>query len=398
MTDRDDIDRLLRESGERWRSTHLPLPTVNEAMFREHRAAGSASTMRWLPAVAGLAILALVAAVALRTALADPTGPGVGLPPTPATSTSSPPPETSLPPAAAPTTASPLPESTATPGATPSASQLKSNDPLTDFPAIVRDGDPVVAYGNMFETEAESEALLCRWAGGWPPDVGCVGMGTEAVVVTIRGVDVRDFPGDEADPNVPDLPRGTWVSNYVRVDGVWANGALEATHIELAQQPSIRELSRLTEVPCEPPAGGWPGYPQDPEVVGRAEDALEAEVSGNPDEYAGISSAVAMDADGRIADSVVVVGTVVDIDSVAPKLHSIFPFNLCIVRAEYSARELQDVVDALADMKRGWEIWIDTSIARVAVYVPVFDQATEDAIRQYSSIVSVRPILVRSGD
>lgn len=122
---------------------------------------------------------------------------------------------------------------------------------------------------------------------------------------------------------------------------------------------------------------------------------LEGLVSRNPDKYAGITSAVITDADGRTTDYVAVVGTIGDIDPLAPFLHSRYPYNLCIVRADRSAAELEEVAAALRKLNYPWDIWIDAAIARVAVHVPIFDQPTAEAIRPYASSVSIRP-LVRS--
>lgn len=390
MSNRDDIDRLLRESGERWRSKPLPLPSVDDAMFVDRpQLALSAVARRWLSAAAAFAVLALVVAVALATVLPHQTGPGAALSPTATTSTASPIAATSPP-------SSDTPIATLTPSAaqsTPrtSATPLESNAPMPPPPAIVRDGDTVVAYGNLFETATPSQAFLCRWADGFAPDIGCLG----SVVVTVRGVDVRELPGTEADPSVPELPAGTWVSTYIRVEGVWRGEAIEATHVERAERPSTRELLALPDVPCARPPDGWAGYPPDPGLVDQADAALRSEVSEHPDEYAGISFAVTTDEEGRISELVRVVGTLVDVESVSPKLHSIYPFNLCIVRVEHSSSELQEIADDLFAFNRDWEILIDTSVGRVGVYVPVFDQGAADAVAPYSSTVLIRPVVVR---
>lgn len=125
--------------------------------------------------------------------------------------------------------------------------------------AVVEQGDLVFAYGSLFETETPSNALLCSSAGGWAPDVGCIGMSRTIAVVAVSNVNVRDLPGTEAEPNDPDLPKRTWVTFHVRVEGEWANGTLESARIEPADPPSLRRLFPMPEPPCDAPAGGWPG-------------------------------------------------------------------------------------------------------------------------------------------
>ena len=86
---------------------------------------------------------------------------------------------------------------------------LTSGSTLPVLPTVVEEGDPAFAYGSLFETGTPSNALLCAWAGGWPPDVGCIGRSRAIPFVAVSNVNVRDLPGTEADPNVPELPKGT---------------------------------------------------------------------------------------------------------------------------------------------------------------------------------------------
>lgn len=375
MTDRDKLDRRLRESGERWRARHLPMPTIDEAMFRGRPAGGSASGMRWLSAVAGLAVIAVVAAVALRTVLVDPTRPGVGV----ASATA----ETSAAPASAPATASPLPQPTATPGSTAPPLPTQPRDLPAPFPAIVRDGSQVFAHGYLIETDPG--VLLCQmmvWrAPQTPPKCAF------EPLVPVTGVDVREIGAEFG---------GLWVTDYVRVDGMWNDGAFAAARVTPAERPRPSDQLDLLfpvkrEVPCEAPPGGWPDPPDDEQSL----QPLSAEVEGNPDKYVGLWSGEVTDAEGNAVDLVVVVGTVADVASVAAELRPIYPFNPCITRAEYSRRELQEVADRLSPTHPDWDVYVEPSLSRIVVRLVVFDSSAEEATRQYADKVLIRPVVER---
>lgn len=360
MRDHDEIDRLLRESA----------------------------------VAAGVMVIALVAVVASCTSPDS----GIGLAATPTSAASKttavasqlpskPPPGTS-PPSSTPTAATSAlsPSSTVSPA------------PTLERPSVVNDDDPVVAYGNLFETRIADETLLCP-AGGSPPDsTGCHG----TVVVTVRGIDPRELPGLETNPTVPDLPGGTWVTQWVRVDGVWADGAFQATRVELAERPSFLELIQMPEVPCDSPTSGVPGYTGEPGDTERAREAfevLEAEVARDPDTYSGISSAVIRGPDGGGFRPAIVVGTVLEVESVAQRLHAIYPYKPCILRVNHSARELQQSAEGVRALKRPWDVYEhEYGFGRVIVRVPVMDQQTDATLAPFGSIVSIRPFVAVTED
>ena len=126
--------------------------------------------------------------------------------------------------------------------------------------------------------------------------------------------------------------------------------------------------------------------------------ALEVELSSHPDMYAGLWSAENTDANGETAVSAVVVGTVVEVDTVAARLHSMYPFNLCVVRVEYSDRDLQEVAGLITKLNRPWDVQVDPSVNRVVVRVPVLDRPTVDALDPYSDKVEIRAIVERAAD
>jgi hypothetical protein len=377
MRDHDEIDRLLRETGERWRARPLPLPAVDETMFLGSAAGRSASISRFLAAVAaGVLVIALVAIVASRTAPANPANTGIGLAATPTSAASMTTAETSPPsPAPSAATSAPSPSSTVSPA------------PTLVSPAIVRDGDAVVGEGNLFATDDRLRSLLYPFAG-WAPNT---------VIVSVRGVDARDLPGSETDPYVPDLPGGTWVTSWVRVTGVWSDDALMAGRVDLADQPSLFELAQMPDVPCDPPTSGLPRYtgaPGDAERAREAFEALEAEISRDPDTYSGISSAVIRDPDDGRVDQAIVVGTVLEVESVAQRLHAIYPYKPCILRVDHSARELQQAAEEVRALKQPWDVGdFEYGFGRVIVRVPVLDDETADTLARFGSIITIRPIV-----
>lgn len=271
----------------------------------------------------------------------------------------------------------------------PSPSSTVSPAPTPVRPSIVSDGDAVVAYGNLFETGIASETLLCPAVGSPPDSTGCHG----TVVVTVRGVDARELPGLETDPNVPDLPGGAWVTQWVRIDGVWADGAFQATRVELAERPLFLELIQTPDVPCDPATSGLPGG--SPDDIERAWEVLEAEISRDPDTYSGISSAVIRGPDGGGFRPAIVVGTVLEVESVAQRLHAIYPYKPCILRVDHSAHELQQAAEAVRALKQPWDV-LDSEygFGHVIVRVPVLDERTAAMLEPFGTIVSIRPIVL----
>lgn len=215
-------------------------------------------------------------------------------------------------------------------------------------------------------------------------------------LVPVTGVDVRELGRELA---------GQWVTDYLRVEGVWTDGAIAANSVSSLELPRATEiLSPLGSpgVPCEPPSGGWSRYPDGPDGE-RAAAALEAEVESHPEKYSGLWTGAITDSNENPVDLVVVVGTVADVESVAADLRALYPFNLCVTHVDYSRGQLEGVIESLSAGFADWDVTLDPSIARIVVRLPAFDPRAAEATAPYESEVVVLPVVeaplaTRSGD
>lgn len=138
---------------------------------------------------------------------------------------------------------------------------------------------------------------------------------------------------------------------------------------------------------------GLPGG--SPDDIERAWEVLEAEISRDPDTYSGISSAVIRGPDGGGFRPAIVVGTVLEVESVAQRLHAIYPYKPCILRVDHSAHELQQAAEAVRALKQPWDV-LDSEygFGHVIVRVPVLDERTAAMLEPFGTIVSIRPIVL----
>lgn len=357
-----DIDRLLLDAGDHWRSQVTIEPNVDVGWFRDEP--------RWRPrrlaAISGAAALGTAVIAALLLFRMMPAGGlapgangiGVGPSPTDVARDGSPFSGTNEPPA-------------------PTAAPPKAT-PIDD---IVREGDAVVASGRLWESD-DGPPLLCPRMVSAGGDPGCL----DSTLVQITGVDARSLPGSEAN--------GKWVTTYITVRGTWGGEGIQATEVIPDEAPPLFP-SKL--VPCDAPAGGWPGQgmPGTPDAEQAALD-LQDEVATSPDVYVGIWTAIINNSTGVMVDRTLVVGTTGDVESALAELSEIYPFNLCITKVEYSARELDDVVDRLTASERTWMVEVDPSLDRVVVKTIVLDPATAEAVAEFADRVVVRPVVEKA--
>jgi hypothetical protein len=386
MIDQSDIDQRLRESGKVWRDELPQSRGIDEWRFRTSHV--GRRSWHVLSAATRLIAAAAVVFVLIRALPPPSTGSGTALGSTSApvrtstTSAESQHPTTTDTPAVmtTPSNMSSVPSGAPSPDPTPSI-----------YDNVVSVGDQVVAFGHLFE--AGTGAWLCPQVVGFPPDVGCIG----TVFVRVNGLDPRDYPGQEAQAVVPgsDQPERRWVTEFLRVEGSWDGSAVEAIRVIPADQQPLGSLFEPPGVPCDAPIGGWTGESGSGDQEAAAA-ALQAEVTQNPETYVGVWSAEP-DPSTDPTLSVVVVGTVEDVESVGPRLRSIYAYDLCIVRADYSRAELDEALRELAVEGRNWELYVDPAIARVVVKVPAFDHVVSEAIGRFSDLVAVRAIVVRAG-
>jgi hypothetical protein len=234
---------------------------------------------------------------------------------------------------------------------------------------VVRSGDTVVGTGSLMARG--SDLFLCP---------------TEPVAITggfgCLGTDlVRVIGGDSE----------TWDGGYAQVEGIWDGESLHAAKVTRAQRPAD---ARWRPVPCDPPTGGWPGVGPSEAAESAGRD-LEQEVNQHPELYVGIWPAVSAEAAGAASDRVIVVGTVGDVAEVAGKLSAIYPFNLCVTAVEFSAADLQPVLDQLMRLDEPWHVDIEPSVDRVVVTTTALGPSSAEAIVGFADKVEVRATLRR---
>jgi hypothetical protein len=258
------------------------------------------------------------------------------------------------------------PAGTATPGAPGTEA---SPDPFAGL-EIIRPGDTVTATGAMVVHNAGDVFLCPTYAiAATPAGVDVEGVCLSAPLLPLRGVD-----------------EGTTLI-WATVVGTWDGSSVDVQHISAADKPELPWSDRA--VPCEPPAGGWPGNPEDDQ----AGAVLDREVRDRPSTYVGIWSAETMSETG---DSVraMAVGTVDDLATAKRRLTDIYPFNLCVVEVEFSLSELEGVAAEL-DTLEGPTLHLDVDAAldRVVVWTNAVDPATAEAILPFLDKVQVRATL-----
>jgi hypothetical protein len=339
-----DIDRLLAEEGELWRRSLPTTFTIDEGrlgtaegrMWTRRGAVGLASV-----AVTGTAVVALVAVIA--SPVFDP-----GKPLLPAAG-----PGATSSPAKVPTTSH-----------TVDPSPAGSAEPDESDMDVVNPGDQVEAAGYLGSQLGQRylcPTKLMAIQGG----LGC--LGADLVPVTGAASGVAD-------------------GQYAQVQGKWDGEAIEATSVIASAAPPF--VIGYT-MPCKAPAGGWPAIP-DSEEAEAAARALEREVAEHPDRYVGLWPAPITDAAGRITARAVVVGTLEDEQSVAAELARIYPFNLCVIRSDFSASQLQPVLDRLLALDRRWQVMIEPAVGRVVVTTTVLDSSTAAVIAEFADRVDLR--------
>jgi hypothetical protein len=278
----------------------------------------------------------------------------------------------------APTPRLPEPSRTPLPAETPAPSATDLGD------EVGRDGDSVTAAGKIVQLPGDTPRL-CFYLGvttasmSQPVDAGC-----HPLRVPVDGVDLERLPGWTE-------RGGGGMSGYLEAKGTWAEGTLVVRDVfaAIAPRPFV-----IPPAPCEAPPGGWPGRPS-------AEDAVEAEASSlrltdevddNPALYSGIWVA---DLEGAAP---IVVGTVGKVEEVRERLAEIYPYNMCVVKVDYSAAQLQPVADRLAQSDGRWWTDVDPATARVLVDLPVLDEEAVSRIGADADKVTVRPLVARAPD
>lgn len=242
--------------------------------------------------------------------------------------------------------------------------------------AVVREGDQVTAGGNIIEDDSSVLTLCPVEPSRYGDRVGC--FGPHGIRVT--GIDPRGLPGS--------IRGGRWVTTFVSVTGTWNDGSIAVSSATPAEQPPVVILH---PVPCDAPVGGWPGFGDDPDAVVLAGGRLRTELESKPTLYGGWWTSTSSG-----SGAVLVVGTVGDVESIAPNLHRIYPFSLCVTHVTFDTATLSEVATRLSK-ETDWAVDVDPASNRVAVAVTVFDEATAMALSADMSTVLVKPLVKKSG-
>ncbi len=242
----------------------------------------------------------------------------------------------------------------------PFATQWPAVD-TSPYVNVVYPGDRVAATGVL--ADHKGKLYLCPTqifaiTGG----IGCLGAGLVLV-----------------------WPTADWDGTSARVEGAWDGESITATEMTAVSPPS--RLS-LPSIPCDPPVGGWPGFPTS-EAGESAALALQEEVDRHPERYLGLWGASTTDAEGEASNRAAVVGTVDDIQSVTAELVAIYPFNLCVVSADFSAADLMPVVEELEAMDYPWQVNLEARVGRVEVWTTALSPAMAEALARFSDKVEV---------
>jgi hypothetical protein len=333
-----EIDLLLREQGDHWRRG-VPIDHDMDIRLFGEQPTGRRVT-RWV--LASGSVAALIAILVLASAFR-------GLTSAPSSGTGS-----------------AVPSASGVAGAGETAAPA-SAAPQANFNEIaVSAGDSVVATGYL--AARANDLYLCPTrllgiTGGF----GCLG----ADLVPVAGADAL-----------------VWDRQFARVEGVWDGEVIQAVDIVATAVP---DRPAIASIPCSPPVSGWPGNGTS-EAAESAGQLLEEEVAGHPQKYVGLWSAASPSEAGDITRAVVV-GTVADVQTAVDELAAIYPFNLCVVRVEYSATDLQSALDELSATNSQWHLEIEPSADRVILTTTALDPAAAEAIAGFAGKVEVHATL-----
>jgi hypothetical protein len=354
MTRDVDVDAMLRRAGEAWRSGVEENWQIDPRWFEDRQ-----SPSRFLAIVKGAATLILVLAVVVAGfVLTGRPGPDGSATPSPSNGHLS----------------------VDAPSNTPSVAPSVPTSQPTQLFDIISDGERVVAMGTLLEDKS-GHTTLCGQTVSFAFAPGGGGPACDpAVLVDVLGIEARSFPGQELG--------GTWVSEYVRVEGTWSGSLIEATAAVPSEPPSPSR-----EVPCATPARGWPGT--GPAAIEQPKlSSLEEFVANDPADYSGVWV-------GQIGDTeqtAVVVGTLSDPRVVFEQLAASYPYNLCVVAVPYGASQLQATAGQLQTVahERPWEISVDKPADRVRITTIVLDQQLADLLSVYTNEIVVETVVIRS--
>jgi hypothetical protein len=386
MTDRDDIDELLRSAGAQWRSQSVGRPvTIDRSQLRPQRSR-SDTTLGKAAALLGSIALGVIAVALIMSV---PRQQGVASAPTPtsrATEAASAA-DGALPsnaPVGSPLASAPKP----TAEATIAPSSLAPSPSASEY--LVVDGDAVQADGFVAGSD-ERGLRICKSIGGPQLLPGQV----EPSTAPGEGPLCPPLSVPLANISVADLP--SWVplswggrSEYVSLTGTWSDGRFVVARITESNRPI--ETDPPLPDDCVTPEGGWPGDIPNNTDGEAALRMLSEELSRDANTYLNYWRADLVPSNPD-AEKVTVVGTVDDPASVTPQLRSLFPYNLCVMNVAFPNATLESVSRRLTENDGTWRTSIDVALDRVVVRLGIVDANALARIGDDVSVVTIEPLV-----
>jgi hypothetical protein len=116
--------------------------------------------------------------------------------------------------------------------------------------------------------------------------------------------------------------------------------------------------------------------------------ALDEEVFGHPETYAGLWRASSRDGRTRL-----VVNVVGDASAVTGKLRSLYPFPMCIRQVPYSEAVLNETLGSIGEQTANWLASVDFSTDRVRVSVATVTADIIDRLKPFADRVMLSPLI-----
>lgn len=250
--------------------------------------------------------------------------------------------------------------------------------------ALVRNGDRVTASGQVFLGSGSDTPVLCRFGPTRLRYDPAYSPTCFSASVALAGLDANELPGWRR------VPSGAWVSSPVLVTGIWHVSGLEVSQVAPSEAaPAFPELP--TTIPCPPPDSGW-RESGDVDAIEAATARLEAEIAAHPNLYGG-SWWAAGDSANEGAE---VVSTTGDTTSVRAALEEIYPFNLCVVGAQYSRAQLDATAATVAALNDSWRTTVWPPLGKVLVQVAVADEMTTEALAKFGDEIEIDALVNRA--
>jgi hypothetical protein len=245
---------------------------------------------------------------------------------------------------------------------------------------LLQIGDQVVGQGGVV-AERGGLTRLCysnvepRLLG--QPEIELSGPLCPQVSVGLSGVNGPTLPGWTQWTNVG-------FSALVAIRGRWTGDV-----VDVQQVGPYERRPRLTgiEPTCDPAATPIGQQPPSSLEYESALSRLAATLDAEPQVYAGYWTTSVVTVTGG-TDRVVVVGTVGDVKAARDHLAESFPYAVCAAKVDHSRRDLEQVIEELAQTHPEWMSEIRLDLNRVVVLVPVLDETNERLLRAFPAAIA----------